>query len=131
MKKYFLFFLTLGMLITSCSKDDDGIFEPTGPNPDPLAKADVQDFMWTAMNTWYFWQPEVPNLADNKFPNTPEGSKAYTDFLTSEDDPGSFFDKQLLYSEDRTELMRECSSDHGHLVLGARRSTSSSQLSTS
>lgn len=101
MKKYFVFFLALGILLSSCSNDDDGMFEPTGPNPDPNANVLVQDFMWKTMNTWYFWQPEVSNLSDDKFPNTTEGSKAYTDFLLSDDDPGSFFDTQLLYNEDR------------------------------
>ena len=101
MKKYVVLFLSLGLLSLSCSKDDDSLIKLTGPNPDPDANVDVQDFMWKAMNSWYLWQAEVPNLADNKFPNTSEGSKAYTEFLASESDPAAFFDDALLYSEDR------------------------------
>ncbi|WP_339710258.1 S41 family peptidase [uncultured Kriegella sp.] len=101
MKKYVVLFLSLGLLSLSCSKDDDSLINPTGPDPDPNANVDVQDFMWKAMNSWYFWQAEVSNLADDKFPNTTEGAKAYTEFLASESDPAAFFEDALLYSEDR------------------------------
>ncbi len=101
MKKYVVLFLCLGLLSLSCSKDDDGLINPTGPDPDPNANVEVQDFMWKAMNSWYFWQAEVPNLADDKFADTSAGSKAYTEFLASESDPAAFFDDELLYTEDR------------------------------
>ncbi|MBD0776619.1 carboxyl-terminal protease [Maribacter sp. ANRC-HE7] len=100
MKKYVLLFLSLGILLVSCKKSDDDLTPPDGIDPDS-AEVEVQDFMWKAMNFWYFWQEDVPNLADDKFPNTDEGIDAYTEFLSSESDPGTFFDDQLLYSEDR------------------------------
>ncbi|WP_149276095.1 S41 family peptidase [Pareuzebyella sediminis] len=96
----FGFILSLLFLI-SCSKDDDVFTIPDTVDPDPSANAQVQDFMWKAMNFWYFWQADVDNLADDRFPNTDAGSKAYTEFLTLESDPGAFFDNQLLFSEDR------------------------------
>lgn len=87
-------------LILSCVTEDD-IYLPDTVKPEPDAGVQVQDFMWKAMNFWYFWQADVENLADNRFPNTPEGSEAYTEFLASEDDPGKFFDDKLLFTEDR------------------------------
>jgi len=63
--------------------------------------------MWKAMNLWYFWQSDVPNLSDTKFPDTPEGTIAYNDFLATESDPGLFFDNQLLFSEDRFSFYAE------------------------
>ncbi|MDV7138538.1 S41 family peptidase [Maribacter sp. TH_r10] len=101
MKKYVLLFLSIGVLLTACKKSDDDLTPPDGIDPDPIADVEVQDFMWKAMNFWYFWQADVPNLADDKFPNTDEGIAAYTEFLASESEPGTFFDDQLLYSEDR------------------------------
>ena len=98
MRKILLIFTLL--LAFSCSKDDD-INVPDTVDPDPSAGVQVQDFMWKAMNLWYFWQQNVPDLADDKFPNTSEGSVAYTEFLLSEEDPGSFFDNKLQYIEDR------------------------------
>ena len=93
------FFLSL-FLVLSCTKDDD-VTIPDTVDPDPSAGVHVQDFMWKAMNFWYFWQADVENLADTKFPNTAEGSKEYTEFLAAEPDPGKFFDDKLLFIEDR------------------------------
>ena len=107
MKKYLLLFLAIGLILTSCKKSDDDLTPPDGIDPDPIANVDVQDFMWKAMNFWYFWQADVPNLADDKFPNTDEGIEAYTAFLASESDPGVFFDEMLLFSEDRFSFYSE------------------------
>ncbi len=107
MKKFLLLFLSIGFLITSCKKSDDDLTPPDGIDPNPTANVDVQDFMWKAMNFWYFWQADVPNLADDKFPDTTEGAQAYTEFLASESDPGAFFDDMLLFSEDRFSFYSE------------------------
>ncbi|MBT8208965.1 MAG: carboxyl-terminal protease, partial [Eudoraea sp.] len=55
MKKYFLPLLAVGLLVLGCSKNDDDGF--SGPRD-----LDPQNFMWQAMNIWYFWQADVPNL---------------------------------------------------------------------
>lgn len=95
MKKYLLIMLAVAFVSLSCSKDDD--INSGGPNPDPSANLDIQDFMWKSLNLWYFWQAEVPNLADNRFNSDTE----YTEFLQSEANPTDFLENQLLYSEDR------------------------------
>lgn len=100
MKKYLLLFLSIGILFSACKKSDDDLTPDKGLTPDS-DEVVVQNFMWKAMNFWYFWQADVPNLADSKFPDTEEGVKAYTEFLASETDPGVFFDDKLLFSEDR------------------------------
>ncbi len=99
-------YLLLFLLIISCSNDDNTII-PGTVNPDPDAGVEVQDFMWKAMNFWYFWQTDVANLADDKFPNTTEGSKAYTEFLLSEEDPEKFFDDKLRFTEDRFSFLSD------------------------
>ena len=108
MKKLLLFFMAFG-LIVSCSKDDDRIgLNPDNPNPNNV-DATVQDFMWKAMNLWYFWQQDVPDLADNRFSSDEE----YTSFLVSTPDPGEFFNDVLLFSEDRFSFFN---SDYRELV---------------
>ncbi|NNK18562.1 MAG: carboxyl-terminal protease [Maribacter sp.] len=104
MKKTLL--LVFSLLILACSKDSD-LFIPNTVNPDPNAGVHVQDFMWKAMNYWYFWQADIPDLADDRFANTAEGSAEYTEFLDSEEDPGAFFDNKLLFNEDRFSIHRE------------------------
>jgi C-terminal processing protease CtpA/Prc len=96
MKKRLLIMLAIAFVALSCSKDDDSL-NPGGPNPDPSANLDIQDFMWKSFNLWYFWQAEVPNLADDRFSSDAE----YTEFLQSEANPTDFLENQLLFSEDR------------------------------
>ena len=97
MRKYIALFLGLGLLVTSCKSDDDGgVDGPNGPDPNGT-NLDVQDFMWKAMNLWYFWQADVEDLADDRFSTDAE----YTEFLESESDPADFFNNKLRFSEDR------------------------------
>jgi C-terminal processing protease CtpA/Prc len=95
MKKWLYAVLAFGIL--ACSNDDDGVDLPDNPNPIPDANVVVQDFMWQAMNLWYFWQENVPNLADDRFLTDEE----YTEFLASDSDPAAFFENRLRFSEDR------------------------------
>ncbi|MEH6679395.1 MAG: S41 family peptidase [Sediminicola sp.] len=102
MKKIIALFLGFGVLLTSCSNDDD--VAPAQP-----ADVVVQDFMWKAMNTWYFWQDEVPDLADTRFSTEAE----YTEFLKSEPDPAAFLEDKLLFNDDRFTFYAE---DYEELV---------------
>ena len=52
--------------------------------------------MWRAMNLWYYWQSEVPNLADSKRQNT----LTYLEYLQENPDPKTFIES-LLFEEDR------------------------------
>ena len=92
MKKILLLFLGLSTLLISCNKDDDITINGPGGT-----SVNVQDFMWKAMNIWYFWQSDVADLADDRFPTNEE----YIEFLASELDPADFFDNKLRFSEDR------------------------------
>lgn len=89
------------LIILSCSKNNDlDIPDTINPNSDALQ---TQDFMWKAMNFWYYWQADVTDLADDRF----QDSETYTAFLASENDPGTFFDDKLLYIEDRFSFYNE------------------------
>ncbi|MFI8606202.1 S41 family peptidase [Cellulophaga baltica] len=63
MKKFLLLFLGLGLFAVSCSDKDD---EPSEIVTIEL-NSEVNDFVWKAMNYWYYWQPEQANLADDRF----------------------------------------------------------------
>ena len=83
MKKWL--FLWIAFATVGCS-NDDGIDLPDNPNPNPDADVVVQDFMWQAMNLWYFWQADVPNLADDAFTTDEE----YTHFSLRKATPPIF-----------------------------------------
>ena len=104
MKKIII--LLVAIVSLSCSKDDD-LSLPSTVDPDGSADVEVQDFMWKAMNFWYFWQSNVEDLADDRFENSEEGRAAYTAFLDSEDDPAAFFENKLQYIQDRFSFYNE------------------------
>ncbi|MDT0607203.1 S41 family peptidase [Croceitalea rosinachiae] len=90
MRKTLFLFIGLGLLLNACNNDDDNGLNPTS------AEVTVQNFMWQAMNEWYFWQEDVADLADNRFVNNQE----YTEYLQAGGDPESFIES-LLFAEDR------------------------------
>ena len=104
MKKILI--LLVAAIAFSCSKDDD-LSLPNTVDPDGSANVEVQDFMWKAMNFWYFWQANIDDLADDRFESTEEGKAAYTAFLDSEENPGAFFENKLQYIEDRFSFYNE------------------------
>lgn len=109
MKK--LLFPLAALLFIACSSDDDNGIQ--NPNPDPptttLEELQAQNFMWGAMNLWYFWQAEVPDLADDRFANDEE----YTAFLAATENPSDFFFDVLLFNEDRFSFLND---DYTELV---------------
>lgn len=114
MKKFYALLLGL-LLIASCSKSDD---DPGGPDPDPNADVTVQDFMWKAMNLWYFWQSDVPNLADDRFSTDQE----YTNFLAATSDPSDFFFDRLLFTDDRFSFLNSDYTELTQNLAGISRS---------
>lgn len=84
MKKLYTLFFILPFLFTGCSNDDDGNGQVGFEVGAELA---VEDFIWDAMNYWYLWQPDVPNLADNRF----SSQGAYENFISGFSSPESLF----------------------------------------
>ena len=80
MKKIFLFLTGFMLVFTSCSDNDDDVIAVSG-------ELEVQDFIWKSMNYWYFWQADVPDLADNRFPTNEE----YESFLSGFSSPESLY----------------------------------------
>ncbi|WP_222984462.1 S41 family peptidase [Flagellimonas meishanensis] len=100
MKKIILLFLGLSLLMSACNNDDD-----TPVSTDIV----VQNFMWRAMNLWYFWQGEVPNLADTRFTS----DEQLIDFLEETPNPEDFYFDVLLFNDDRFSFLNE---DYKELV---------------
>ena len=65
MKKTLLALLFIGAFLSSCSSDDSTA-------PEVPQNLEIQDFIWKAMNHWYFWQDDVPALADTQDDNLDE-----------------------------------------------------------
>ena len=63
----------------------------------------AHDFMWKAMNLWYFWQADVADLSDSRFST----DKSYNDYLQAQGEPDAFYNDKLLFSEDRFSYLAE------------------------
>ncbi|UTD14317.1 S41 family peptidase [Tenacibaculum mesophilum] len=87
MKKIILLSFMFTILL-SCSKDEK-LAEPVD---EVKLNNKVNNFVWKAMNSWYNWQEDIPNLADSKDDNINE----YYTYLNSYGTPNDLF-KSLLY----------------------------------
>ena len=87
MKKIYIALFALFLTSISCESDLEG---------EAFKQPIIQNFMWRAMNLWYFWQAEVPDLADDRF-RTEDELKA---FLQQTPDPEDFI-RSILFEEDR------------------------------
>ena len=87
--------LVLSLTFSSCNKNDD-------PTPDVVntvkLEKPINDFIWKGMNSWYNWQPNVPNLANTK----DDEKDAYYTYLNATADPEDFF-YSLLFQEGTTD----------------------------
>jgi len=103
MKKYIYLFLGLSLYITACSSDNETDLNPNLPTPIDGADVVVQNFMWQAMNFWYFFQDDVGDLADNRFASDEE----FTAFLEANPNPSDFFFNVLQAQDDRFSFISE------------------------
>lgn len=86
-----LFVATIA-LFSSCGDDLDDLAVPSDVK--------VNDFIWKGLNLYYYWQQDVPDLADDRFAT----QKELNDYLRTFSDPSDLFYNQLLYNyptEDR------------------------------
>lgn len=91
--------LSIALITTllSCKKDVDDQPKPDNPSNNTKENLDlhVKDFIWKGLNTYYLWQADVPNLANNRFASTIAltnfANSAYVDFLKSFSNNEVFF----------------------------------------
>lgn len=101
MKKYLALLVILAISITTFQSCDD---------IDDSKKLPIQDFIWKGLNLYYYWQKDVPNLADNKFYN----QASLNTFLSTYDDPTLLFN-DLLFEKGTTDRFSVIFSDYGAL----------------
>lgn len=89
MKKLFFLLLFTGFILFSCKDEDDEMLTVS-------KDLEVQDFIWSDLNFWYFWQADVPDLADNRFSTNSQ----YASYLGNFPNPEDLFEN-LLYVDDR------------------------------
>ena len=73
----------------------------------------ISDFIWEGLNTYYYWQEEVPNLADSKS----EDEKAYAQFIKENSNPDAFF-QSLKHRDDRFSWIQDDYKELENLLQG-------------
>lgn len=82
-----LLFLCISIILYNCTKEDE---IPTD--------VEINDFVWKAMNAYYLYQDQIPDLADRRFINQPELNSYLRGFAT----PNSLF-LNLLHDRPNTD----------------------------
>ncbi len=85
MKKIYPLLLLLTLVTTSCFEDRDD---------EPIETSSVNDFVWQAMNQFYLYKSEIPDLADDRFPST--SSSAYLEYLNSFESTEALFNSLIF-----------------------------------
>ena len=102
------------MALSSCSNNDDVteelVEEPTTEEPEEeeeeaLDREDypIQDFMWSAMNVYYLYKADIPELADDYFADL----NSYVTYLSENPDPENFYYDELVAEDDRFSFMTD------------------------
>ncbi len=89
MKKILIPIVFCGLLL-SCNNDDDTPEAPPEEQdqevPQPVElQSEINEFVWSAMNTWYIWQDEVNDLADDRFEDNDAFFTYLNDFSSPEE----------------------------------------------
>ncbi|TXE10697.1 peptidase S41 [Gelidibacter salicanalis] len=102
--KIALFALVVFTFNTSCYEDKDDNIDNI---PEETKVNEVNDFVWKAMNIFYLYKDQVPNLADTRF----ETDKAYADYLNSFSKPEDLFES-LIYQREVVDRFSFITSDY-------------------
>ncbi|HUH34746.1 MAG TPA: S41 family peptidase [Moheibacter sp.] len=79
--------VSFSLFFIGCKNDDDNV----------RPSISVNDFVWKAMNLWYYWQEQSPKLADDAFPT----ANAYQQFIQAQSTQDLFYG--LLYDRGQTD----------------------------
>lgn len=106
MKKYFPHLTAvLFLFLFSCSDSNDieDVVDIVDPQPEPEVpvnpNADINEYIWDAMNLAYLWQGDVPDLADDRFPTDADKQE----YLQNTPEPEPFFNS-LIYDPENVDF---------------------------
>tara|TARA_R110001592_G_scaffold363367_1_gene685286 strand:+ start:12336 stop:13850 length:1515 start_codon:yes stop_codon:yes gene_type:complete len=102
-----LFFLCFSSTLFNCTKEDT-----------ISADVEINDFVWKAMNAYYLYQDQIPDLADRRFNNQPE----LNNFLREFSSPNELF-LNVVYDRPNTDNKSVLLNDY-NLIQQPNRRTS-------
>lgn len=100
MKNLFLPLLLISIVTVACSTDDDVVEKITETEKIDPADIEVESFIYRAMDDWYLYEAEVPELGDGFFSSTDKKNQ----YLASFDSPEALFE-DVQASHDKFSFM--------------------------
>jgi C-terminal processing protease CtpA/Prc len=88
--RYFFTYVILLFILIGCKDEDDNISTRQ-------YDFEIEDFIWEGLNSFYYWQNSVPDLADNRF----DSQKSYASFLSEFNGNYELLFESLLSNKDR------------------------------
>ena len=99
MKKHFTLFSALLLMSVACTDTNEIVETPVVIDDPALTLNDpINGFVWRGMNDVYYWQEDVPNLADSK----KSVQDDYFKYLNGYSDPKNLFES-LLFDKGNTD----------------------------
>ena len=83
-------YVFLLFILISCKDEDDNI-------PPRNNDFEIEDFIWQGLNTYYYWQSSVADLADKRF----DSQKSYASYLSQFNENHELLFESLLSDKDR------------------------------
>lgn len=89
MKKYLILVPVVMFFLANCKKNDDPVVieQKKEEAVKVVLDNEINEFVWDAMNSWYYWQDEVTELDDDRFAD----EDAYYTFLNDFNTPRGLF----------------------------------------
>lgn len=112
--------ILIGGLVLSCNNDDDMPSNP--PQGEVTLENEINEFVWNAMNYWYFWQADQDLLADTRdddqddfytFLNSYSGSEELFDDLVYQPGTVDDFSWYIPDVEEQLNSFRGISTSYG------------------
>lgn len=92
---FLLVLLSAIFTLSSCSRDDSD--KTPNPTPTSVTPDPINNFVWKAMNSWYYWQEKVPSLADT-FDDNATNYANFINYIESNPAKGAKTPDKLFYS---------------------------------
>ena len=88
--RYLFPYVLILFIFISCEDEDDNL----APREQDF---EIEDFIWEGLNSFYYWQNRVPDLADDRF----DAQKSYASFLSQFNEDHELLFESLLFDNDR------------------------------
>ena len=88
--RYLFPYVLILFIFISCKDEDDNL----APREQDF---EIEDFIWEGLNSFYYWQNRVPDLADDRF----DAQKSYASFLSQFNEDHELLFESLLFDNDR------------------------------